>query len=122
MSTDKASIFELPVYRRGRLEKTLRNDTGKIVFGAIDDLSAIAERADGLSESDSPFEAIKQLRELLAPVLYEMFADYEEGDIDCIDIQDLVGFMNQFQEYLKARLTRPDEASKNRQRVAPQKQ
>jgi hypothetical protein len=120
MATDKAHVFELEVYKRGKLEKTLRNDTGKITLAAIDDLAAIADQV-GDTESQDVTEIFTGLKESLAPILYEMFADYEEGDIDHIDLNDLYGFIRDYSTYMKARFkgSPGSQPAKNRQGVAP---
>ena len=129
MATTKAKVFELPVYERGKLTKTLTNDTGVITFGAIDDFSKFYEMQDEIAAlqegvAEDPLAALSTLSEALEPVLFEFFADYEEGDIRGVPFDALVEFMGEYGEYMGARMApmaNRGAAAKNRQGVAPQK-
>jgi hypothetical protein len=119
MATVKPQIFTLDVYARGVLTKTLRNDTGKMPFGIINKMAGISETFQDAIDNPT-LDVFDELKDVLAPILYETFAEYEDGDIEGVDLSDLLNFVMQFTSYMHGQFNRGGEA-KNRQGVAPKK-
>jgi hypothetical protein len=117
-----AKVFRLPVYERGVLKKELVNDTGKIPFGVVEEFASKIDIIDAVDKN--PVIAAQELRDLIGPVCFEMFADYETDDLRGVDLADLVAFFQDFTDYMYESfgLKPADSAPRNLpQGVAPKK-
>lgn len=114
--------FRLEVWQGGKLVKELINDSGKVPFGVIQDFASVLDIREGLTK-DVSSEALGELQEILNPIMRRMFADFEEGDLDGIDLVDLIGFIGDFSGYIGDRFGggKVTAQPKNRQTVAPKK-
>lgn len=95
-------MIRLNIYKDGQVEKAYETDTGRILYGTIEDLAEvidpdrIGEKADGKLELG---KSIIKALPLIRPMLKEVFPGITDEEIRRTDLKELIHVVTELIKY-----------------------
>ncbi len=101
--------MKLNVYKNQReIEKTYEIDTYDLMYGTVEDVLAIFDEIDDLSDNMKLFAVIQRNRTKLNDLILDIFPDMTEDDLRKIKLKELVPLFIELFNYIKDSFGNPE--------------
>jgi hypothetical protein len=101
--------MKLNVYKNQKeIEKTYSIDTYDLMYGTVEDILAIFDDVDDLSDNMKLFSVIQKNRTKLNDLLLDIFPDMTEADLRKIKLKELVPLFIELFNYVKDSFGNPE--------------
>ena len=101
--------MKLNVYKNQKeIEKTYEIDTYDLMYGTVEDMLAIFDDVDDLSDNMKLFSVIQKNRTKLNDLLLDIFPDMTEDDLRKIKLKELVPLFIELFNYVKDSFGNPE--------------
>ena len=101
--------MKLNVYKNQKeIEKTYEIDTYDLMYGTVEDILAIFDDVDDLSDNMKLFSVIQKNRTKLNDLLLDIFPDMTEDDLRKIKLKELVPLFIELFNYVKDSFGNPE--------------
>lgn len=101
--------MKLNVYKNQKeIEKTYSIDTYDLMYGTVEDILAIFDEVDDLSDNMKLFSVIQKNRTKLNDLLLDIFPDMTEADLRKIKLKELVPLFIELFNYVKDSFGNPE--------------
>ena len=101
--------MKLNVYKNQKeIEKTYSIDTYDLMYGTVEDILAIFDDVDDLSNNMKLFSVIQKNRTKLNDLLLDIFPDMTESDLRKIKLKELVPLFIELFNYVKDSFGNPE--------------
>lgn len=101
--------MKLNVYKNQKeIEKTYSIDTYDLMYGTVEDILAIFDDVDDLSDNMKLFSVIQKNRTKLNDLLFDIFPDMTEADLRKIKLKELVPLFIELFNYVKDSFGNPE--------------
>lgn len=101
--------MKLNVYKNQKeIEKTYSIDTYDLMYGTVEDILAIFDEVDDLSDNMKLFSVIQKNRTKLNDLLLDIFPDMTEAELRKIKLKELVQLFIELFNYVKDSFGNPE--------------
>lgn len=101
--------MKLNVYKNQKeIEKTYSIDTYDLMYGTVEDILAIFDEVDDLSDNMKLFSVIQKNRTKLNDLLLDIFPDMTEAELRKIKLKELVPLFIEMFNYVKDSFGNPE--------------
>lgn len=101
--------MKLNVYKNQKeIEKTYSIDTYDLMYGTVEDILAIFDEVDDLSDNMKLFSVVQKNRTKLNDLLLDIFPDMTEAELRKIKLKELVPLFIELFNYVKDSFGNPE--------------